>query len=132
MQFRDFSDISWVLTILILMLFENSWDNPYILFLFLINSTKYTCTLPEKCPIRSFSGSIFLNLDWILGKKDQKELRIWTQNSESYEHHFLQNFLFLLMSLLTALIFKSRHILAEKHFNFLQKRPRLNLKVFQY
>ena len=41
----------------------------------------------------------------MLGKKDQKEIRIWAQNSESYEHDFLQNFLFLLMYLLTALIF---------------------------
>ena len=47
-----------------------------------------------------------------------------------YEHNCLQNFLLLLISLLTALIVKYSHILTGIYFIFLKKRP--NLKVTQY
>ena len=42
------------------------------------------------------------------------------------------NFFLLFMSLLTAHIVNNSHILAGIYFIFLKKRPRPNLKVFQY
>ena len=45
---------------------------------------------------------------------------------------FCKTFSLIFMSLLTALIVKNSHILAGIYFAFLKKRPRLNLKGFQY
>ena len=42
------------------------------------------------------------------------------------------NFLLLFTSLLTDLIVKSSHFLAEIYFTFLKKRPRPNLEGFKY
>ena len=52
--------------------------------------------------------------------------------SKYYENDSLQNFLLPFMSLLTALIVKTSLILAGIYFIFLKKRPRPNLKGFQY
>ena len=52
--------------------------------------------------------------------------------SKYFEHDCLQNFLLLLMSLLTALIVKNSHVLAGLYYIFLEKRPKPNLKGFQY
>ena len=52
--------------------------------------------------------------------------------SKYYELDRLQNFLLLFMSLLTALIVKNSHILAGIYVIFLKRRPRPNLKGFQY
>ena len=49
-----------------------------------------------------------------------------------YEHDCLQNVLLLFISLSTALIVKNSHFLAVIYFLFVEKRPRLNLKSFQY
>ena len=52
----------------------------------------------------------------------QKENLLKPQKvSKYYEHDFLRKFLLLFMSLLTALIVKSSHILAAISFKFLKK-----------
>ena len=63
------------------------------------------------------------------------ESKIWLKKAKFwkyYVHGFLQNFLFLFMSLLKTPIVESTNILAGIYFIFLKKCPGANLKVFRY
>ena len=50
--------------------------------------------------------------------------------SKYYDHECMENFLWLLMSLLIARIVKSSHILAGAHCIFQEKYPTQNLEGF--
>ena len=87
-------------------MFRNSWGNSYIPCLLLIIAVRFTC-----------------------GEKNN--LLMYQNVPKYYEHGFVQNFLLLLMSLLTALIVKNSYILTGIYFIFQKKHRRLNLKSFQ-
>ena len=54
----------------------------------------------------------------------EKEICSTIKCPKYYEHNYLQNFLLLFMSLLTALIVKNSHILAGVYFIFVKKQPK--------
>ena len=62
----------------------------------------------------------------------KKKLEKHQKVAKYFDHDCLKNFLLLFMSLLTDQIAKNSHIFDRIYFIFLKKRPRPNLKVFQY
>ena len=61
-----------------------------------------------------------------------KERSGQTLSLKIYDHDYLQNFLLLFLSLLTAPIVKNSHTLAGIYLIFLKKCPGPSLKQFQY
>ena len=83
--------------------------------------------------MRQLIYTMFISNNRILLHLRRKENLIKHQKvSKYYENICLQNFLFLCMSLLKALIVKNNHIETKTYFFFLKKLRKTNLKVFLY
>ena len=105
MKFLDFSHFSQFADFSILKSFSNLRDNKYIPCLSLIPNAFFTC--------------------------DENKLVKYQNVSKSYDNDFLQNFLLLFLSFVTAPIATKGHILAGIYIAFLQNVLYQTWKLFK-